>query len=273
MPTYGRVSLRGAIPLSWTMDHAGPLTRTVRDAAIVLQALAGYDVADPATVDVPVTDYLDGIERGARGLRVGVPKQHFWTGLDAEIEKLARGAVAALETAGATIVEVDWPALEEYLPIAWEVSMVEASAYHAPYFPSRRSEYSPQVAALLDIGLRLPATRLAASMRRTQAARHGEADGVLDAHAVDVLAVPTTPVAAPTIAAAASPDITGRVVSLTGVLDFTGQPVLAVPCGLTVGNLPASISFVGRRWDESSVLWAGRAYEQVRGESPAPPPR
>jgi aspartyl-tRNA(Asn)/glutamyl-tRNA(Gln) amidotransferase subunit A len=271
MPTYGRVSLRGAIPLSWTMDHAGPLTRTVRDAAIVLQALAGYDPRDPSTADVPVTDYLDGIERGPRALRVGVPRQHFWDQLDPQVEKLVRAALESLAGAGATIVDVDWPALSEYLAICWDVAVVEPAAYHAPYFPSRRDEYSPRVAGLLDLGLRFSATRFATSLRRLEQARHGEADAVLDEHAVDVLAVPTVPITAPTIENMRQKDSTGRITALTGVLDFTGQPVLAMPCGLTSENLPASVSFVGRRWDESSVLWAGRAYEQVRGEFPAPP--
>jgi|CXWL01.1.fsa_nt_gi aspartyl-tRNA(Asn)/glutamyl-tRNA(Gln) amidotransferase subunit A len=271
MPTYGRVSLRGAVPLSWTMDHAGPLTRTVRDAAIVLQAIAGHDPLDPTTVPVPVPDYLDGIERGPKGLRIGIPMQHFWDNLDAPVEASVRGAIEAMRADGATIVDVDWPELAEYVPIAWDVSLCEASAFHAPWFPSRRDEYSREVAALLDIGHALSGVRAATSRRRLEEVRNKEADAVLQRHGVDVLAVPTTPIAAPTIEAARAGDITGRVVALTGVIDFTGQPAIALPSGLTPEGLPASISFVGQRWDEAAVLRAARAWEQVRGDFPAPP--
>jgi aspartyl-tRNA(Asn)/glutamyl-tRNA(Gln) amidotransferase subunit A len=268
MPTYGRVSLRGAVPLSWTMDHAGPLTRTVRDAAIVLQAMAGHDPADPTSIDRPVPAYLDGIERGARGLRVGVPKQHFWQNLDAPVEKVTRAAVDALANAGVEIVDVDWPQAIQYAAVLWDVALCEASAFHAPWFPSRRDEYDKQVATLLDAGNALPGAKAAASRRVMDEARAGAADAVLDKHSVDVLVIPTAPCVASVIAetpGAAS----GRIVAWTGIIDFTGQPAIAVPCGLADG-MPASISFVARRWDEPSMLRAARAYEQVRGSFPAP---
>jgi aspartyl-tRNA(Asn)/glutamyl-tRNA(Gln) amidotransferase subunit A len=270
MPTYGRVSLRGAVPLSWTMDHAGPLTRTVRDAAIMLQAMAGYDPGDPASIDRAVPDYLEGIDQGAKGLCVGVPKQHFWQNLDAPVEKVTRAAVDALANAGSAVVDVDWPQAVEYVRILWDVSLCEASAFHAPWFPSRRDEYDPQVAALLDAGNALPGARVAAVRRIMDEARAGAADAILARHNVDVLVIPTAPCVASKITetpAAAS----GRIVAWTGIIDFTGQPAIAVPCGLTDDGLPASITFVGRRWDEPSMLRAARAYELVRGPFPSPP--
>jgi aspartyl-tRNA(Asn)/glutamyl-tRNA(Gln) amidotransferase subunit A len=271
MPTYGRVSVRGAVPLSWSMDHAGPLTRTVRDAAIMLQAMAGHDPGDPVSVDRPVPDYLDGIERGAKGLRVGVPRQHFWSGLDAPVEKLARAAVDALADAGAAVVDVDWPQAVEYARILWDVSLCEASAFHAPWFPSRRDEYDQQVATLLDAGNTMPGARAAASRRVMDEARAGLADAVLEKHGVEVLAIPTAPLVASTIEETRGRPASGRIVNLTGIIDFTGQPAIAVPCGLTPEHLPASISFVARRWDERAALRAGRAYELARGAFPAPP--
>ena len=125
------------------------------------------------------------------------------------------------------------------------------------------------MAALLDVGLTFTGAQYAAAMRFMQEERHGGADAVLAG--VDVLAVPTMPVAAPTIAATREADPAGRMAALTGIFDFTGQPAISVPCGLTPGGMPASIMFAARRWDESSALWAGRAYEQVRGAFPAPP--
>ncbi len=270
MATYGRVSLRGAVPLSWTMDHAGPLARTVRDAAIMLQAMAGHDPNDPVSVKMPVPDYLDGIEGGAKNLRVGVPRQHFWQNVDAPVEKLTRAAVDALSNAGAMVVDVDWPQVLEYIPIQWDVSLCEASAFHAPWFPSRRDEYDPQVATLLDAGNAMPGPRAAASRRVMDEARAGGADAVLDAHTVDVLAIPTAPCVATPIDGQRGQPASGRIVAWTGIIDFTGQPAIAVPCGLTDERLPASISFVARRWDEPSMLRAARAYEQIRGVFPAP---
>lgn len=270
MPTYGRVSLRGAVPLSWTMDHAGALTRTARDAAIMLQAMAGYDPGDPVSVDRPVPDYLEGIERGAKGLRIGVPKQHFWSALDAPVEKLARAAVNALANAGATVADVDWPQAVEYARIVWDVSLCEASAFHAPWFPSRRDEYDQVVATLLDAGNAMPGVRAAAARRVMDEARAGMADAILDKHGVDVLAVPTTPAVASTIEETRGRPSSGRIVAYTGIIDFTGQPAIAVPCGLTAENLPASISFVSRRFDEPAMLRAARAYEQIRGAFPMP---
>ena len=269
MPTYGRASLYGAIPLSWTLDHAGPLTRTVRDAAIVLAAISGADDRDPNTVERPVPDWLDGIERGAKGLRIGVPKQHFWDNLDSEIERLTKQALKDLQQAGAELREVEYPYATKYVGAVTNVMFAEAAAYHAPNFPSRRQEYSPQVAGLLDLGVQATAVAYVDALRTLERARAGEADALLDG--IDVLAVPTVPMPAPAIAAVRANDVTFNIVASTPIFDLTGQPVLALPCGVTVGNLPASISFVGRRWDEAAVIWAGRAYEQVRGPFPVPP--
>ena len=269
MPTYGRASLYGAVPLSWSLDHPGPLTRTVRDAAIVMQAISGYDPLDPATEDVAVPDMLEDIERGAKGLRIGVPKQYFWDNVEADVLTLARKALADLEGAGAIVREVDWPKQMDYNAAFVAVMFGEAAAYHAPYFPSRRDEYGPQVAAMMNVGQSIGGAQLAGAMRVMQEARRGGADAVLAG--VDVLAVPTMPVAAPTIAASRLEDPGARMASFTGPFDFTGQPAISVPCGLTSAGLPASIMFAGRRWDEPSVVWAGRAYEQVRGTLPSPP--
>jgi aspartyl-tRNA(Asn)/glutamyl-tRNA(Gln) amidotransferase subunit A len=269
MPTYGRASLHGAVPLSWILDHPGPLTRTVRDAAIVLRAMSGRDPLDPATEDRPVPDWLDGIERGSKGLRVGVPKQHFWDKLDDEVGSLVEKAIVDLEAAGATVSEVDWPQAQAYSAACIALMLVDAAAYHAPNYPSRKDEYSPQVAAFLEFGQRITGVQVSEAMRALQVARGGEADAVLDG--VDVLAVPTSPITAPTIAAAKERDLSARLGALTSLFDLTGQPVISVPCGVTAQGLPVGIQFAGRRWDEASVLRAARAYELVRGEFPAPP--
>jgi aspartyl-tRNA(Asn)/glutamyl-tRNA(Gln) amidotransferase subunit A len=269
MPTYGRASLYGAVPLSWTLDHPGPLTRSVRDAAIVMQAISGADPLDSSTEDRPVPDWLDGIERGPRGLCIGVPKQHFWDNLELKIERLVRKAIADLESAGASVREVDWPQLAQYNAAFIAVMCAEASAYHAPNFPSRRGDYGAQVASLLDIGLAITGVQYVDGVRFLQEQRRGAADAVLDG--VDVLAVPTMPVVAPTIEDSRKADPGARMAAFTSIFDLSGQPAIAVPCGLTSSGMPASIMFAARRWDEASALRAARAFEMVRGEFPAPP--
>jgi len=269
MPTYGRASLHGAVPLAWTLDHPGPLARTVRDAAIMLQAIAGHDPLDPASVDRPVPDWLAGIDAGARGMRIGVPKQHFWGDLEPDVARLVRKAIDDLANEGASVRDVDFPQAAGWGGVAAAVMFAEAAAYHAPNFPSRRDEYSPGVAALLDAGHGIPGPAYVAARRALEQARRSDADAILDG--VDVLAVPTVPLAAPTLEAMRSNDASLAIVSTTALFDLTGQPVLAVPCGLTTGGLPVAISFVARQWDEGAAFRAGRAYEMVRGPFPAPP--
>jgi len=270
MPTYGRVSLRDVVPLSWTLDHPGPLARTVRDCAIVLQAIAGPDADDQSTAHVPAPDYLAEIERGPKGLRVGLPRQHFWEQLDADVERLVRAAINGLEAAGAEIRETDFPDAQEWNTAATTILIVEAAAYHAPYFPSRKQDYGEDVARVLDAGAAVPGTAYVNARRALERARGGAADALLDG--VDVLAVPTVPFPAPTIASIREgADATGRGIALTALFDLTGQPVLTVPCGLTSAQLPVGVSFVARQWDEATLLRAGRAYEQVRGAFPLPP--
>ena len=269
MPTYGRTSLYGAVPLSWSLDHAGPLTRTVRDAAIVLAAISGADPRDPNTEDQPVPDWLADIERGARGLRVGVPKTYFWDGVDPDVERACRKALSELEAAGAVLREIDIPGVEALMGPATGLMFAEAAAYHSAYFPARRAEYSAPVAALLDAGLGVKAPDYVQSMRLMRDLRNGVADSWLEN--VDVMACPTIPVAAPSIEASRQGETGYRIVAFTAIIDVTGQPAISVPCGLTPENLPVGLMFTGRRWDEGAVVWAGRAYEQVRGTFPAPP--
>ena len=180
MPTYGRASLHGAVPLAGSLDHPGPLTRTVRDAAIVLQGMSGYDERDPATDRVPVPNWLANIERGPKGLRIGVPKQHFWENLDPEVELSIRAAIDALREAGADVRHVDWPEAVTYSNVVGAIIITEAAAYHAPNFPSRRDDYGEQVATMLDLGLQVKATSYVQAMRVMQDARRGAADRALE---------------------------------------------------------------------------------------------
>lgn len=179
------------------------------------------------------------------------------------------GALIALEAAGAEVREITLPPMAPLMAATTRIMFAEAAAYHAPHFPSRRDEYSPQVAALLDAGCAMSGVDYVQSMRVMDELRRGRADAWLDG--VDVIATPTIPIAAPKIDQMREHDVTMRIVAFTGVIDLTGQPAISVPCGLTRENLPSGLMFTGRRWDEAAVVWAGRAYEQVRGPFPVPP--
>jgi aspartyl-tRNA(Asn)/glutamyl-tRNA(Gln) amidotransferase subunit A len=268
MPTSGRVSLHGVLALSWTLDHAGPLTRTVRDAAIVLQQIAGYDPRDPASIDAPVPDYMAPIEEGPRGLRIGIPKK-LWHPVNPGIDALVRKGVEQLAAAGAQVIEIDTDQLSKYWRPMGPIILSEAAAVHASWFPARRKEYSTSVAENLDAAATITSQAYAAAMRELSIARAGAADATLEG--VDVLAFPTMPEPPPTIEESISVNANVPRTAYTSFVDVTGQPAIAVPCGLVDGKWPTAITFLARRWDEVTLLRAARAYELVRGEFPTPP--
>jgi aspartyl-tRNA(Asn)/glutamyl-tRNA(Gln) amidotransferase subunit A len=180
-----------------------------------------------------------------------------------------RAAIASLEAAGALVKEIDFPEVDAYFRAANAVLLVEAAAYHAETLAARPADYGAQVAALLRVGAGIRSVAYANGLRLMHQVRRGEADELLAGF--DVLAMPATPFPAPTIEASRAEDPSAALAHNTVITDFTGQPAISVPCGRTQAGLPVGVMFTGRRWDEASVLWAGRAYEQVRGPFPAPP--
>ena len=268
-PTYGRASLFGAVPLAWSLDHPGPLARTVRDVAIATQAISGYDPRDPISADRAVPDLLAGIERSARGLRVGVPTDHVWEECDAAIARAVRAAIETLARAGADVREIRWLRAAEYANAANAILGIEARAYHEGAFPGRAAEYGPLVRARLASQGDVDADTYARSMRLLLEARAGAADRDLDG--VDVLAMPTVPTRAWTIEEAKEIGRPSEWTRVTRIFDLTGQPAISVPCGTDPDGLPVGLQFAGRMWDEATVLRAARAYEMVRGPFPLPP--
>jgi aspartyl-tRNA(Asn)/glutamyl-tRNA(Gln) amidotransferase subunit A len=268
-PTFGRASLFGAIPLAWSLDHPGPLARTVRDVAIATAAIAGFDPRDPISAERPVPDFLAGIDRGARGLRVGVPTDHVWDQCDPAIAGSVRGAIDALARAGAEIVEIRWPRAAEYAAASSAVLGVEARAYHEGSFPGRSADYGPLIRARLAAQGDVDALTYARSMRLLLEARAGAADR--DLEGVDVLAMPTVPSRAWTIEEAKNIPRPSEWTRITRIFDLTGQPAISVPCGIDPDGIPIGLQFAARMWDEAAALRAARAYELVRGPFPLPP--
>jgi aspartyl-tRNA(Asn)/glutamyl-tRNA(Gln) amidotransferase subunit A len=268
-PTFGRASLFGAVPLSWSLDHPGPLARTVRDVALATVAIAGHDPRDPISADRPVPDLLAGIEQGAQKLRIGVPTDHVWEECDPAIASVVRTAIETLARAGADVREVRWPRAAEYAKAASAVLGVEARAYHEGTFPGRASDYGPLVRARLASQGDVDAETYARSMRLLLEARAGGADR--DLAGVDVLAMPTVPTRAWTIEEAKEVSRRSEWTRITRIFDLTGQPAISVPCGTDPDGLPIGLQLAARMWDEAAALRAARAYELVRGPFPLPP--
>jgi aspartyl-tRNA(Asn)/glutamyl-tRNA(Gln) amidotransferase subunit A len=267
-PTYGRASLAGAIPLSWSLDHPGPLARTARDAAILSEAISGFDPRDPASADRPLSDALVSIESGAKGLRVGVPREWVWDECDPEVARGVRGAIETLAGAGAEVREISWPEAADNARAASAILSVEARAFHDGAFPDRSGEYGPLIAARLQSSRDVDAESYARWMRLLRAARSGAADAALDG--LDVLAMPTVPTRAWTIEEAKEIGRPSEWTRITRIFDLTGQPAISVPCGRDSLGIPIGLQLAGRMWDEATVLRTARAYELARGPFPLP---
>jgi aspartyl-tRNA(Asn)/glutamyl-tRNA(Gln) amidotransferase subunit A len=268
-PTYGRVSRAGAMPLSWSLDHVGPLARTVRDAAILLGAIAGADGRDATASGRPVPDYVAALDRPVAGLRVGVPDRYYGEGLDGEVRTAVDAAVEGLRGLGCEVVECPLPDPVLLNDLANVIARCESAAVHARMVRETPHALQPAVRARLEIGLHvsahdyLQATRLRARAARTFV------DGVFAR--ADVLVAPTIPEPAPALAAvkAGPPDEIvrrmGRFSRLTRPWNALGLPALSVPCGFATDGRPVGLQLVGRPFDEATLLRAGHAYEQAAG--------
>jgi aspartyl-tRNA(Asn)/glutamyl-tRNA(Gln) amidotransferase subunit A len=259
-PTYGRVSLRGVIPLSWTLDHAGPMARTVRDVAVLYAAMAGYDALDPGSADVPVEDPLATIEAGVRGMRIGVPRGHFFERSDAEVASLVRDAVRVLEREGALVEECAFPASEPLLETQRTILSTDAAAFHADRMRDRPTEIGADVLARLRGGAATTGAQYAAARRRREEIRR-EVGALFERH--DALATPTTAIAAPLADGSDAVAEAARLTATTSPFNLTGLPAVSVPCGFTPAGLPVGLQIASGPWREATVLRAARAYERA----------
>ncbi|MFI0713457.1 amidase [Streptomyces inhibens] len=275
-PTYGLVPRHGVTSLSWSLDHVGPLTRTVEDAALVLAALAGYDHRDPASLSVPAADYRPTSAEDLGGLRVGVPGNYYFDHVDAEVESAVRLAVERLESLGAELVDVEIPMTRYIQATQWGLMVPEATAYHQQTLRSVPELYAPDVRILLEAGELMPAgDHLRAQRARTLMRRAWL--GVLDT--VDVIAAPTVPATAARAGQSTItwPDGTVESVSdsyvrLSAPANITGIPSLTVPVGHDSAGLPIGMQLMGRPLGEAVLLRTGHAYElsePARGLAPA----
>lgn len=265
--TYGRISVRGVVPLSWTLDHAGPMARGVRDVAVLYRTIAGYDALDPLSVDAPAEDPLPDIERGVKGLRVAVPRGHFFERCDAEVASLVRAAIDVLAREGALIEEVPFPPSQDLLDTQRTILSTDAAAFHKDRLRERPDEIGADVRARLSGGT-LAEVRLATSTGIEYAeARHRrdelrrEISAIFDAH--DVMAVPATAIAAPPAEGEDAVAAAAKLTALTSPFNLTGLPAISLPCGFTRAGLPVGLQLAGGAWREAMVLRVARAYERA----------
>jgi aspartyl-tRNA(Asn)/glutamyl-tRNA(Gln) amidotransferase subunit A len=257
-PTYGRCSRAGVLTLSWTLDHTGPMARTVEDCALLLQPLAGYDVADPASSRAPVEDYTAGLGRDIRGVRIGVPRNYFFDGVDPEVERAFETALGTLRGLGADVRDLRIPTLAA-APSFMLIMLSEAWAYHERDLRAHPELYGEMLrerlmaGGLITSGEYVQAQRIRSEICREVAAALRE---------VDVLATPTASKPATPYAVATDPEF-GFPRSNMPPFNLTGLPALAVPCGFSASGLPLSLQLAGRAFEESLVLRVGHAYEQT----------
>lgn len=265
-PTYGRVSRRGIASLSWSLDHVGPMARTVADVAAMLQVLAGYDRADPATVAEPVPDYSAQLTRDLAGVRLGLPRNYFFDNTDPAVEAAVRAAAEALAGAGAEVVEVDVPLPAAYMPAEYALFMSEASAYHQRRLRDQADDFEPDVRLLLEAGEMILATDYIKALRVRTLLQAGWRD--LFATGLDAVIAPTLPNVAAKVGQEqfthGEPEaIIDSYVRTSAPGNLTGLPALSVPCGFSDDGLPIGLQIIGKPFREAEVLGLGAAWERL----------
>ena len=266
-PSYGRVSRHGVLPLAWSLDHAGPLTRTVADNAILFDVIAGFDAADPASARVETASTTSSIDGPVGALRLGIVEEMFERYVQPEVNAVARAAVAQFEQLGVRIEPVSLPHLDLIDAIISPIVQAEAASYHRHTLESRPNDFSESVRDNLRLGAIIPAIDYLDAQR----ARRWILDGVAAALAgVDALIYPTQPIVAPAIGsyttAPGESDVVLDVeIGHTGLANLTGHPAVSLPAGFTAEGLPVGIQLIGRMFDEATILKLGHAYEAISG--------
>ncbi len=264
-PTYGRVSRYGVFPLSWSLDHVGPMTRTVTDAALMLQVIAGHDRHDPSTRTAVVPDYSAALTGDIQGARLGIPQEFYFEQLDAEVGESVRAAIQTLERAGAQVEEISLPLSKYAAAVGRIISWTESAEIHEKFLKTRFADYSPDVRAGFLVGQLILGKHYMKAQRLRSLIRQEMAAAL---RRVDALVSPTVPIPAPrnsetTVKIGQETIETMAALSrLTRPANLTGFPAISVPCGFTQGGLPIGLQLIGRPFAESTVLQLAYAYGQ-----------
>jgi len=263
-PTLGRVSLRHIQPLGYTLDHCGPMARTVVDVGLVYQVIAGYDAADEFSVDRPLGEI--GLRKSLAGIRLGVPENFFFDDLHPDVDRAVRKAVEVMQSLGAETIPVSLPFMPQLVEVARDLLLVEAYAVHAGHFRDRPNDLGEDLKALFEKGKALTAEQYVQAQRLRHRLRR-EMERVFDQ--VNVIVTPATPLTAFPIGATKVTlggkeyDARAAATRFTREFNASGHPALAIPCGADSQGLPIGLQIIGRLWDEAAVLHVGYAYEQA----------
>ncbi|OAI39066.1 hypothetical protein AYO38_08325 [bacterium SCGC AG-212-C10] len=260
--TYGRVSRAGIFPLSWNLDHAGPMTRTVADAAVMLQAIAGEDARDVTTAPGPVPDFSAKLGTSIAGMKLGVP----WALIercDPEILALFKAALEQYADLGAIIVDVDTFTHTQVMAAHMPMMAADAASYHLPQFRSAPEDLSPYLRAMVGAGLAVSAVQYLDCQRAREVIRKQIISKFSE---IDAYILPTSGVAVPKIL-----DAPGNLAELagdgfvvyTGIFNLTGMPAMSIPCGFSAAGMPVALQLAGRPFDEATVFQLGDAYEKA----------
>lgn len=257
-PTYGRVSLRGVVPLSWNMDHVGPITRSVKDAALLLEVLAGYDPEDPVSADQSARDFLADIQVGVAGWKIALAVGKHIESIEPAVLDAYRTAAEVFSDLGGNVIEVVPPDLREAAVANGKMVIADAAAFHRERLNENPGGFGPDVRERLEAGRAITSTEYSLARRVQSEMKHAYAQFFNE---YGVLLLPTTAVTAPPIENMDSAAFAPKLTRFTAPFNLTGLPALSLPCGFSPDGLPVGLQIVGKAWDEKKVLQAGFAYE------------
>ena len=259
-PTYGRVSLRGVFPLSWNLDHVGTLTKTVEDAALILQIISVYDPMDPASVKMLTSDYLRHLADNMKGRKVAFGIGEYIESADPEVLSAVREAANVFASFGCRVQEVDVSWMHEAALANKTMIQADGAAVHHERLKEQPDWFGEDIRRRLEDGAKTTSTEYSLA-RRTQAEVRKRCEQFFESH--DFLILPTTPIPAPTIEGNDAVEQAGRLTRFTAPFNLAGLPALSVPCGFTKDGLPIGLQIVSRAWADAKVLNAGNTFEQA----------
>jgi aspartyl-tRNA(Asn)/glutamyl-tRNA(Gln) amidotransferase subunit A len=262
-PTYGRVSLRGVIPLSWNLDHAGPMARRVYDVALLLQAIAGHDPEDPYSPNVPTVDYLSRLGDGVHKWRIALAEDEFFSDaqiVDAEVQEALNQAATVFEQLGAEVKRAAFPGAGEAAAANGLITPADAAAFHRERLQEHPEYFGKDVLTRLQMGAAYTSTEYILA-RRTQMALKRQFEAFFGDF--DILITPATPITAPRRGSANAVERAKLLTRFTAPFNLTGLPAISLPCGFSADGLPIGMQIVARPWAEAQLLRAASAYERA----------
>lgn len=266
-PTNGLVSRYGVMPRSWSQDTVGPMTRTVRDCARMTRVIAGADPRDPTCADLPVPNYEKEVESGVKGLRIGVPKNHYYDGVTDDVSQCMAASLEVFKSLGARVIEIEVPDPQRIFLLSATVSQSEAAVIHGRWIRERAQDYSLYVLSRIEAGFHIPAVAYLEALN-LRAHILDEFMGAVYTK-VDILHTPVMVMPVPTIAetepkaSGAVAEIVGRITRNTRPTNYLGLPALSVPAGFSRSGLPLAFQLMGRPFSEALLFRAAHAYQSA----------